>query len=86
MEKQVITKLVVDSVQSYLESQVDDSVTINVQEDTMLFGDYAEIDSLGLVTVIVDIETQFRDQGFDEFTLTSDEVITRADSPCFYPD
>ena len=81
MERQLIAKLVIDAVHDYLESQEDNSTTIEVQENTMLFGDYAEIDSLGLVSVIVDIETQFRDQGFDDITLTSDEVITRTDSP-----
>jgi acyl carrier protein len=81
MEKQTITAVVIDAVQDYLESQEDDGAQVSVQESTVLFGGDAALDSLGLVSVIVDIELRFRDQGFDEFTLTSGEIITRTDSP-----
>ena len=81
MNKQDIAKIVLDAIRDYLDSQDDDSSQVEVKEEMILFGDYAVIDSLGLVSIIVDIEMQFRDEGFDEFTLTSGEILTRTDSP-----
>ena len=81
MEKQEIEKLIFGAVQDYVDSQEDECGQIEVQENTILFGNDAELDSLGLVSVIVDIEMRVRDQGFDEFTLTSGEIMTRTDYP-----
>ena len=80
MNKQAIAKIVLDAVQSYVDSQADYN-QIKVVEDTMLFGAYSQIDSLGLVSIIVDVETLIRDQGYDEFTLTSGEIMTKTDNP-----
>jgi acyl carrier protein len=81
MDRQEITKLVIEAVSDYLESQDDDGASTEIEQNTMLFGDFSVLDSLGLVSVIVDIETQIRERGFDGITLTSDEVITRTQSP-----
>ena len=53
----------------------------NVDENTVLFGLKSEIDSLSLVSVIVDLETEFYDSYNIEISLTDDRAMTRQISP-----
>jgi acyl carrier protein len=53
---------------------------VAVSADTVLFGVDAQIDSLSLVSVIVDVETALNDIGMD-VSLTDDRAMGRAISP-----
>ena len=54
---------------------------IKIHSDTPLFGVNAEIDSLSLVSVIVDIETELNSEFNLSISLTDDRAMTRAESP-----
>ena len=54
---------------------------IVINEKTPLFGVNAEIDSLSLVSLIVDIETELNTDFNLEISLTDDRAMTRAESP-----
>src|SRR4051812_49042373 len=50
-------------------------------KETILFGPGSKIDSLSLVSFIVDIETTFPDEFAQEISLTDDRAMTREKSP-----
>jgi acyl carrier protein len=64
-----------------LNDELDDADKIEVGPHTALFGVDAEIDSLSLVSVIVDVETALSlDHGL-EVSLTDDRAMSREVSP-----
>jgi acyl carrier protein len=52
-----------------------------ISEDTRLFGENAVLDSLSLVSVIVDVETALRDEFGVPLSLTDDRAVSRPVSP-----
>lgn len=62
----------------FLNEELDEPVEIG--PDTVLFGDDAQIDSLSLVSVIVDVESALQEQGLDA-SLTDDRAMSREISP-----
>ena len=80
MTKQEITKIVLNQVEQ-LNDTLPDTQKFTVNNDTILFGNGSSIDSLSLVSVIVDLEMLFSDEhGFD-ISLTDDRAMTREISP-----
>lgn len=80
MTKQEITSIVINQVEQ-LNETFPDTQKIIVDENTVLFGNGSSIDSLSLVSVIVDLEMLFSDEhGFD-ISLTDDRAMTREISP-----
>lgn len=80
MNKQKITTIVINQVEQ-LNDTFPESQKIIVNENTVLFGNGSSIDSLSLVSVIVDLEMLFADEyGFD-ISLTDDRAMTREISP-----
>ena len=80
MNKQEITAIVINQVEQINET-FPDAQKITVNENTVLFGNGSSIDSLSLVSVIVDLEMLFSDEhGFD-ISLTDDRAMTREISP-----
>ncbi len=80
MTKQEITTIVINQVDQ-LNETFPDAQKITVNENTVLFGNGSSIDSLSLVSVIVDLEMLFSDEhGFD-ISLTDDSAMTREISP-----
>ena len=77
MEKHKIKKIVVDCVRDYLESQ---DINLRVDENTSFVGDKAIVDSMGLVNIIIDIESTFLDKGA-EISLVSESAMSRKNSP-----
>ncbi len=80
MTKQEITATVIKQVENlndtFLESQ-----KIIVDENTVLFGNGSSIDSLSLVSMIVELEMLFSEEyGFD-ISLTDDKAMTREINP-----
>ena len=73
-EQLVLTALVA------LNDELPENEQVAVSADTVLFGVDAQIDSLSLVSVIVDVETSLNDVGMD-VSLTDDRAMGRAISP-----
>lgn len=80
MDKEQIFEIVISCVRSLVDTLPEKS-KFAVDQNTVLFGKDSNIDSLSLVSVIVDLETIFStDYNFD-ISLTDDRAMTRAISP-----
>jgi len=80
MNKESIIEIVILNVKSLVET-LPDQQKFDVNLDTVLFGRNSNIDSLSLVSVIVDLETTFSlDYNFD-ISLTDDRAMMREKSP-----
>ena len=77
MTRNDIRKMIIYAVKEYIETQ---DLNEEVDGNTTLFGDQAILDSLGLVNVIIDIESKFLDEGI-EISLTSEKAMSRRTSP-----
>ncbi len=64
-----------------LNAELDDDRKVKIHSNTALFGVNAEIDSLSLVSLIVDIETAINSDHGLEISLTDDRAMTRTVSP-----
>jgi acyl carrier protein len=80
MNKEKVLEVVIENVKNLIDTYpIDQQFEIN--EDTILFGNESLIDSLSLVTVIVDLETAFANDYDKEISLTDDRAMTRKISP-----
>lgn len=80
MEKQQVTDIVIENVKNLVETLPADQ-QFAADENTILFGKGSNIDSLSLVSIIVDLESVFSlDYNF-ELSLTDDRAMTRKQSP-----
>lgn len=77
MNKSEIKSIVQKCVEEYMSSQ-DGIYTIN--DNFQLFGKDSIIDSMGLVNIIIDIESNFLDKGY-EISLTSEKAMSQKNSP-----
>ena len=75
MKKEEAVQVVIEAVKGYLD---DENTAVN--ETTILLGNNAVVDSIGLVNLIVDIESILSDKGL-ELTLTSEDAMSRRKSP-----
>ena len=80
IQRPAILELVLDAVQS-LNEERPAGEQLALSEDTLLFGDGSDLDSLSLVSVIVDIETAVADQFGMPVSLTDDKAMSRPVSP-----
>jgi acyl carrier protein len=80
MNKEKILDIVIENVLNLMETFPSDQ-QFSVDENTVLFGKDSLIDSLSVVTVIVDLETLFASDYGQEISLTDDRAMTRAISP-----
>ena len=80
VERSRILELVLIAVKTLNEERPADE-RFELSEHTLLFGDGAELDSLSLVSVIVDIETAVTDQLGEPITLTDNRAMNRVVSP-----
>ena len=80
MNKQTIYELVINQVKQ-LNETLPENQRFTVNEKTILFGDGSNIDSLSLVSVIVDLESLFSDEYDHNISLTDDRAMTREISP-----
>jgi acyl carrier protein len=80
MTKQEITTIVINQIE-----QLNDTFTFDqkivVNQNTVLFGNGSSIDSLSLVSVIVDLEMLFSDEHGYDISLTDDRAMTREINP-----
>jgi acyl carrier protein len=64
-----------------LNAELDEGAQVQIGPTTPLFGDDATLDSLSLVSVIVDVETALTLQWDAPISLTDDRAMSRAISP-----
>ena len=75
MEKKEATKIVIDAVKEYIDDE-----SVEIKESSVLLGNNAVVDSIGLVNLIVDIESALSEKDI-EITLTSEDAMSRRKSP-----
>ena len=80
MERSAILEIVLKQVNSLVDTLPDDQ-KFAVSESVVLFGKNSNIDSLSLVSLIVDMEAYFLDEHNLEISLTDDRAMTREISP-----
>ena len=80
MERKDILKIVLDQVE-LLKETFSKEQQFEVNDNTILFGKNSNIDSLSLVSLIVDLESIFFDEFNLEISLTDDNAMTRKISP-----
>ena len=80
MEKDKIEEIVIGQVRDVI-STFEESEEFCIDGNTVLFGNGSNIDSLSLVSVIIDLESLFFDSYGYEITLTDDRAMTREISP-----
>ena len=79
MEIKNLSKEVIDLIQEFVNEETDNSVDVN--EDTKLFGANGIMDSMSLVSLIVEIE-DFIDENYDvRLTLANEKAFSRRTSP-----
>jgi len=72
-----INTIVINCIREYVETE---EMNIDVNENTKLFGDNSGLDSMGLVNIIIDIETKLAEEDIN-ITLTSENAMSRSSSP-----
>ena len=77
MKKSEISKIIIDVIKEYFESE---NIKEKVTEETVLFGENSVLDSMGLVNVIIGIESKLLDDGY-EILLASEKAMSRSNSP-----
>jgi acyl carrier protein len=77
MEREKIEEVIVTTLNDYLKEQ---DIEGEVVSDSILFGSESPVDSMGLVNVLIELESYFRGQGY-RVLLTSEENLSRASSP-----
>ncbi|MBT4792934.1 MAG: hypothetical protein HON90_15265 [Halobacteriovoraceae bacterium] len=75
------SKKIINDALITLNEELDDDEKIIIGENTVLFGLEAEIDSLSLVSLVVDIETVINCEHDYDIALTDDRAMTRDKSP-----
>lgn len=80
INRPAVLALVLGAVQS-LNEERDAAQQLTLTEDTLLFSEGSDLDSLSLVSVIVDIETAVADQFGVPISLTDDRAMGRPVSP-----
>ena len=79
MDHSQIERIVLDAL--YMVNLArEDNKQLSVSADAPLFGNGGQLDSMGLVTLIIDIEEALGDAGYN-VTLTSERAMSRAQSP-----
>jgi hypothetical protein len=75
-----LTKIILNAVEA-LNEGLDEASKIVVHEDMKLFGPDSSLDSLSLVSVIVDVETMVADSFDQAVSLTDDRAMLRDEMP-----
>ena len=77
MKKEKTLNMIIAVLNDYFETQ---EMNEKATKNTALFGKDAVLDSMGLVNVIIDIESRFLDEDV-EISLTSESAMSRRNSP-----
>jgi acyl carrier protein len=85
MERAALIDLIVSTVKEYCASRGTDG-PVTIDSATRLFGRSGVLDSLGLVSVVVDVEQKLRDDLRIDIALMDDRAMSRNSSPFGTPD
>ena len=77
MEKSRVREIIIDSFNELIETE---GISIDVNANTALMGSDSVIDSLGLVTLLVDIEARLSDEDV-EISILSEKAMSQKNSP-----
>ena len=77
MEQKLVHKIVFEAINDFCDTY---DIKVNLDLDTPLLGSASILDSMGLVSVIVDIETALLDEEID-ISLTSEAAMSTRLSP-----
>lgn len=77
MERQHIVQILINTLIDYFQEQ---SISVDVNEQTPLFGSDSVLDSMGLVHIIVEIESRLRSNNLD-VSLISEQAMSQRNSP-----
>ena len=80
LDHAAVLKIIFGALEN-LNAELDDDAKVAISADTPLFGTNAAIDSLALVSVLVDVETAVSDALGRSVSLTDDKAISQAVSP-----
>ena len=75
-----VEKLILDALQSINDVMPSDQ-QITISLDVVLFGENPQIDSLSLVSLVVDLESELSEEFDMDILLTDDQAMTREISP-----
>ena len=78
MERTDIVELIKQTIVDYM---MDDSVPSHFDESTELFGSHGLFDSLGLVTIVLDIESIINEKLNLEIVIADDRAMSQSRSP-----
>lgn len=79
MNRSQIEAIVLDALRMANQARTDDN-QLTVAPDAPLFGDNGQLDSLGIVALIIDIEEALAESGCN-VTLTAERAMSRSQSP-----
>lgn len=79
MNESKIQSLVLDAIALTNQSR-EDSEQIPVAQDTALYGSQGNLDSMGLVALLIDIEEMLQDEGAN-VSLSDERAMSMANSP-----
>lgn len=74
-------ELVAELVRAGVKDALDDENDLEITEETRLLGQGTGLDSLGLVTLIVDLEQQLDDEYDVDIVLASEKAMSQKNSP-----
>ena len=80
MEKNKIEKIIFESIKE-LNLQLPSERQLTTSMDTILFGNGAKLDSLGLVTLLVIIEQNIEDEYNIVLTIADEKAMSQKNSP-----
>lgn len=79
MTKTELTQIVFDALEMINQARADDK-QIPINENTALYGSSGHLDSMDLVSLLIDVEEALLDQGV-EVSLSDDKAMSQANSP-----
>ncbi len=80
IKREIISKLVFDCISQYQE-ELDNKIDISEGEQTRLFGGNGQLDSLALVSLIVNIEEAIETELGVSLILADEKAMSRRTSP-----
>ncbi len=80
MKKNLIEKLIFESLEQ-LVNETGIKLKISTPEDTPIFGSESKLDSLGLVTFLVELEQKIEDHFDVEITIADEKAMSQKNSP-----
>jgi D-alanine--poly(phosphoribitol) ligase subunit 2 len=79
MKKKIIE--IIFSIINDMNKESEDKIEIKSETDTQLYGDGGQLDSIGLINLIVTLEQEIEDEFDTSVTLADERALTQKQSP-----